>query len=154
MTAKRKSEGLTQVAEYLPKSWMGPRRRVGLDTGSDSKTEQWHRETTDMNKIVARYIRAGGLPPGPPARYADVSEIGDLMDVKLKMADAMEAYENLPIEITSKFNSPDEFLAYVENLEDSLEKPEKIDSETEEKSGTKPAAPRSSDQEQKEPEKG
>lgn len=93
---------MSKVNEYIPLHYVGKRIPVKLDTGTETLVEQSHEETTNINKIVARYRRSGGLPPAPEAQYADVSEIGELMDVKLAFTDMQNAYAELPEFIKDK----------------------------------------------------
>lgn len=108
---------LKHVTEYIPRMWKGKRNRVTVITGPETIVEQCHEEDVNINKIIARYARTGSLPPASKNNYMDVSNIGDLMDVKLKMQEAMSAYAELPESITGKFNDADEFLEYVDQLE-------------------------------------
>lgn len=100
-----------------------PHKPVKLYTGEETIVEQHHEETTNINKIIGRYRRSGVLPAYREGSYADVSEVRELMDVKLTMAAAMEAYESLPRSITDQFADVGEFMRYVENLETINAKP-------------------------------
>jgi len=102
---------LKKASSYLPISFFGVRTPVKLETGDETIVEQHHQETTNINKIVARYQRSGEMPPAPEARYMDVSNIGDLMDVKLRIAETSENYEKLPDYIKEKLP-----LADIENV--------------------------------------
>lgn len=107
----RPGGGLLHVEEYIPLHYKGTRRRVTLNTGPETLVEQCHREETDINKIMAKYRVTGQLPPGrSEPRYADVSAIGDMMDVKLRIEDAMEAFDSLPESIRERWDNPEELL--------------------------------------------
>lgn len=97
--------------------FVGERVPVRITTGSDTIVEQCHREVTNINKLVQKYSGAGGLPPAPEARYMDVSNIGDLMDVKIKMQEAAQAYQDLPPNIRDSFADPEDFLAWCDEQE-------------------------------------
>ena len=79
-----------------------PHDPVKLETGSETIVEQHHEETTNINKIIGRYKRGTPLPINENANYADVSEVGELMDIKLMMSDMQKSYENLPDFIKEK----------------------------------------------------
>jgi len=116
---------MSKVNEYIPLHYVGKRIPVKLDTGTETLVEQSHEETTNINKIVARYRRSGGLPPAPEAQYADVSEIGELMDVKLAFTDMQQAYNELPEFIKEKLpfadigNVTDETLRQMYEIQNS-----------------------------------
>jgi len=105
---------MAKVNEYIPIHYVGRRTPVKVNTGDETLVEQCHEETTNINKIIARYRTSGVLPQGREGRYEDVSEIGELMDVRLQMNAAMAAYEELPKSITDQFNDVGEFIEYVE----------------------------------------
>lgn len=79
-----------------------PHDPVKLDTGDKTIVEQHHEETTNINKIIGRYRRGAPLPINENANYTDVSEVGELMDIKLMMSDMQQNYENLPDFIKDK----------------------------------------------------
>lgn len=79
-----------------------PHEPVKLDTGTETIVEQHHEETTNINKIIGRYRRSGVLPPGREGHFSDVSEVGELLDVQMKLEEAKINYENLPENIKEK----------------------------------------------------
>lgn len=106
---------MAQVKEYLPPvHYYGRRHPVRVNTGSETLVEQCHQETTNINKIIARYHRSGVLPEHREGRYADVSEVGELMDVRMQMNAALAAYEELPASIKDQFKDAGEFVEYAE----------------------------------------
>lgn len=128
MSENERKEKMAPAIEYLPeelpvpKMWYGPRRRVTVVTGPDTIVEQCHREVTDINKIIGRYRRTGMLPPARhEPRYEDVSNVGELLDVKMQMQQAAEAYDALPEEVRNKFSTEEEFYDYVSELQSKTE---------------------------------
>lgn len=105
---------MAKVNEYIPVHYVGRRTPVRVNTGPETRVEQCHQETTNINRIIARYRTSGVLPENRPGRYEDVSEVGEFMDVRLQMNAAMQAYEDLPNSITDQFNDVGEFLEYAE----------------------------------------
>lgn len=58
------------------------RMRIVTKIHGESKTQQHHKDTVDINAIVNRYQRTGELPPAKtPPQYADVTGLqGDLQE--------------------------------------------------------------------------
>lgn len=106
---------MAKVNEYIPIHYVGRRHPVGVDTGSETIVDQSHKEMTNINKIVSRYLSGAQLPnKAHEGQYGDVSEIGDFMDVRETMNAALAAYDDLPNSITDQFNDAGEFVEYVE----------------------------------------
>lgn len=104
-----------RVNEYIPVHYVGKRKRVTVDTGDETIVEQHHEESTNINKIIARYRNTGMLPrSAQQGVYMDVSEVGDFMDTRLQMAAALERFNNLPPNIRDEFADAGEFMEYVE----------------------------------------
>lgn len=93
---------MAEVDEYIPVHYHGKRTPVVLDTGSETVVEQHHEETTNINKIIGRYRSGVPLPHAGEQMYADVSQVGELLDVKLQMSELQSNYENLPDFIKEK----------------------------------------------------
>lgn len=120
-----RKEKMAHVKEYVPPKfvhYVGRRIAVKLDTGTETLVEQCHRENTDINKIIARYRRSGSLPEAPELTYGDTTNVGEYMDVVSKIREAKESFDNLPPQIKDTFNSPEEFMAYVENQEEKVKR--------------------------------
>lgn len=77
------------------KAWNQRIRQFAVCDGP-SKTQQSHKDTVDVNNIIARFDRTGQLPPGKgEGRYGDVSmlngnlqEVLDQANMTLEQADA------------------------------------------------------------------
>lgn len=96
----------------------GERKRVTVETGTETLVEQHHRDVCNINKLVAKYARTGGFPePQEAPRFADVSEVGEYLDVRMRMAEALDAYDELPAAITDRFSDPLEFMEWVDTQE-------------------------------------
>jgi len=89
------------------------------ETGTDSKCKQEFREETDLNQIVARFLRTGKLPNvNEQARgvFADVTQIGDFGDVLRRSLAGKEAFASLPAKIRSRFeNDPVQFVEFLQD---------------------------------------
>lgn len=98
-----RKQNMAHVNEYVPLAYVGKRTPVKVTTGSETLVEQYHEETTNINKIIARYRSGGSFPQrrGEP-NYADVSQVGEFMDVRLQMSEAQQNYDNLPDFIKEK----------------------------------------------------
>jgi len=112
---------MAKVNEYIPIHYVGRRNPVKVNTGDETLVEQCHEETTNINKIIARYRTSGVLPERREGRYEDVSEVGEFMDVRLQMNAAIQAYEDLPNSITDQFNDVGEFIEYAERQRQAAE---------------------------------
>lgn len=68
----------TSVLDHNPRIVRRPweRTRVSFTCEGESKTQQSHRDSVDVNAIVARFDRTGQLPPGRiDPQYGDVSDM-------------------------------------------------------------------------------
>lgn len=81
-----------------------------------SKTKQSEAAACDINNIMARYQRTGAIDHvnkwGP--HYGDVPALDfqEAMNI-IKLGEAM--YADLPSSVRDKFQTPEEFLAFVQN---------------------------------------
>jgi len=115
-----RKEKMAHVSEYVPpevRQFVGKRIAVKLHTGTATRVEQCHQENTNINKIVARYRRSGGLPEAPEGNYGDTTDVGEYYDVVTKLREARESFENLPSQIKDSFATPEEFMEYVSQQE-------------------------------------
>lgn len=83
-----------------------PRRFEQPDDYSDGRTKQAYKDQCDVNRIMARAERAGGLAHlvRHGAQYGDFAGF-DFMDAQLKLARAKEIFEELPAKIKKEFNN-------------------------------------------------
>jgi len=89
------------------------RRRVQIKCGGGSRTRQSEKDSTDIQKILRRFIKNGERIPVPGANeFADVSGLGTYFDNQARLVAGREAYESLPREIREKW-SPQELLGMV-----------------------------------------
>lgn len=92
----------------------------------DSRTVQSEADACDINKMMARYQRAGTMPDQPLMRYEDFSNVDDYMAMKEKIDTAQTAFMNLPALIRKRFqNDPAELLDFVQN-DENREEAEKL----------------------------
>lgn len=81
---------------------------------SDGKTKQSFKESCDINNLLLRAQRAGGLNHLETfaGEYGDFSDF-DFVDAHIKMARAKEIFDHLPINIKKEFNQdPGQFFAF------------------------------------------
>lgn len=93
-----------------------------LHTGK-GLTEQAHKDTTDMNKILADYHRTGLLRHAKQneGRYDDVTA-QDFTEAMTIVANAKSMFEELPSNIRKEFhNQPEQFLNFVQNPKNAPE---------------------------------
>jgi len=99
-------------------------KRVGLDTGSESMTEQCHADECNINNILRRYDKTGMLTHvnNAIADYGDFSEVNEYKTSLNKIIQAQEAFENLPSAVRKKFGfDPGNYLEFVTNSENKEE---------------------------------
>lgn len=90
------------------------RRRVMLECKDGSRTKQADAAECDINKIVERARRNGGVLPGArQGAYADVSDMADYHGSMLTVLKAQEAFSQLPASVRRRFaNDPGEFVNF------------------------------------------
>ncbi len=117
-----------------------PKKDPGIDCSKDKiRTKQSFKKETDINTIMARYVKTGSIAPEALAQrqavFADVSEIGDFQECQERIASAQSAFMTLTPEIRARFeNDPAQLLDFVadgENREEAIElgiipKPEQV----------------------------
>ena len=95
---------------------------------SDGRTKQSFKDSTDINKIVAKWQKTGTishLAKHQPV-YGDFSDIDDLLSAHNRMVRGVEIFNELPSEVRKEFNQDiGEFFRYVNdpaNKDDLAEK--------------------------------
>lgn len=80
-------------APYVRPPWF--RARLVFHCYGESRTQQHHKDLTDINNIVNRYARTGEMPPAKSEpSYADVSELqGDLGERIVKSRETIDKAE-------------------------------------------------------------
>lgn len=98
------------------------RVRVQTILVGHSKTKQSHKDECDINKIIAKAVRAGGLPEAPEGLYGDFSAVPDYMTAIETINRAQEQFEALPAKLRKRLNNdPQEFLAFMADPENRAE---------------------------------
>jgi len=96
----------------------GDRNRSIAPVGKVSLTQQNMASETDVNNIMAKYLKTGlisHLNTRAP-RYADFSELGDFHQNMILVAKAKESFMTLPSKIRDRFqNDPAKLLAFLAN---------------------------------------
>ncbi len=109
---------------------MNQRYRPVIDCSNDKiRTKQSFKKETDINTIMARYVKTGAIAPEALAQrqavFADVSEIGDFQECQQRIASAHSAFMTLEPELRARFeNDPAQLLDFVadpENREEAIE---------------------------------
>lgn len=91
-----------------------------------SLTEQSHRDSCDINIILAKYEKSGVIPLGKDGQpfFGDFSEVPDFHSAQLAILEAEQSFMQLPAKLRSRFdNDPGKLLAF---LEDPANKDEAI----------------------------
>lgn len=101
----------------------GKHQRQRFDTGRDSRTKQSFREESDINNIMAKYIKTGVLThmAENAPQYVDLPESIDYQEALNMTIAAGEAFDSLPGSIRERFdNNAVAFLQFMED-ENTLE---------------------------------
>jgi len=105
------------IISFAPTKQFPKRKRVQLFTGSESPTEQAHKDDCDINQVVAKYsgdeLRA--LMNNRPAIFADLVSAPSYQQSLDIVRNAEEQFNALPSKVRKEFdNDPRAFLAFVE----------------------------------------
>lgn len=98
-------------------------RRVSILFEDESRAEQSSLEETDINTIVRRFGLTGQLPTGLRApTYGDYLEVSDYHTAMNAIAQANEAFEQMPADIRTRFdNDPGKFVDFCSNEANAAE---------------------------------
>ena len=113
MTTKRKATGIT-------KNTFRSAYNLGNEDYSqsftDGLTEQHHKDTCDINKILAQFMETGIMPQtNANPKYGDVSDV-DFTQMQNQLATAKTLFEELPEQVKDRFNNEmHTFLHFAEN---------------------------------------
>jgi len=90
---------------------------------SKSLTKQSFAEQTDINRIVERSKKAGGLPkPENPPVFADVSNVPDFATARQIVIDSQYAFDALPSRVRERFeNDPGKMVDFLKNKDNLSE---------------------------------
>ncbi len=95
---------------------------------SDGRTKQSFKDETDVNQIIAKHTRMGTLSHLEQwgGQYGDWSDF-NFHDAQNQIANANSMFEQLPAAVKNQFaNSPEKFLEYVNDPENSSDLAEKL----------------------------
>lgn len=103
--------------------------RVKVVTNNElpTKTQQHHKENCDINVIIARAKRGGGISHVNPhqGRYMDLTELPDYATALNTVIKANEAFNSLPAKVREEFqNDPKkliQFLGDPKNIDRAIE---------------------------------
>lgn len=105
--------------------------RVQFETSGETLVEQHHKDSCNVNNVLARYMRVHGRDMMSDFRgfvggqFGDFTQVGSFKEILDQADRAVEAFAMLPAKIRSRFqNDP---LAMVEFLQDSKNVDEAID---------------------------
>lgn len=99
-------------------------KRLSLKTTDESKVEQSHKDTCDINSMVARARRGAFTPPKSRGSYGDFTSITSYQDARNRILACEATFFTLPAEVRKRFeNNPQAVLDF---LEDPANKDEAI----------------------------
>lgn len=92
--------------KYILRRPDGSRKVITINR-EPSKTDQSFAADCDVNKIMARYRKGVPLPTSKRIQgyYADVSDVGDIVEMEEKMQAAKEDFQQIPAKIRKMFNN-------------------------------------------------
>lgn len=85
-----------------------------------SKTEQYHKESCDINTILKKYVKSGQAPTlnQRVAQYGDNYNAPNFQKAMDTIVNGQNAFQELPGSLRKRFmNDPKEFLAFMQNKE-------------------------------------
>lgn len=99
------------------------RRKVSINFTDSSLTKQADKDASDINVMMAKYIRTGYLSGfGSEPKFGDFSNIGDFQNAMNSIQAAEEAFNGLPATLRKKFNNdPSYFTDFCLNPENRQE---------------------------------
>lgn len=73
----------------------------------DARCKPYFKDECDINMIMSRFVKSGTFDHlnDRPARYADVSTIGDYRDVLARVASVEEDFASLPSHVRKQFGN-------------------------------------------------
>jgi len=97
--------------------------KAGLKCEDDSLTQQQFKEESDINTIVARFMKSGVLPnPVNMPQYVDYEGVFDFQSAMNTVRQADENFMRMDANVRARFNnSPQEFLEFFANPENNDE---------------------------------
>lgn len=93
------------------------RRRVSIDfSDSPSLTEQSHKDSCNIDYLVAHHLRMGGIPPMPETQFVDLTQSLGYQDALNKVLQIDSLFESLPLAARDAYgHDPIKFMAAVED---------------------------------------
>lgn len=95
-------------------SFYHPHKRVTFDCGTQSRTEQSHKDECDIHKILNQYKRTGILNhiTQRQAQFVDLPDALDFQSSVNTVLEGQKAFAQLPSTVRDRFgNDPAQFLA-------------------------------------------
>jgi phage internal scaffolding protein len=106
------------MTDVIFNSAYSSRKRVSLDTGKESMTQQNFKKECDINNIMRKYQKTGLVDHVAKYQgdYSDVSNVPTYHEALGIIQSAHTAFDSLPSNIRKKFeNDPGKFLAFVDD---------------------------------------
>lgn len=87
------------------------------DNEQNNRTKQEFAEEVDINTLLRRFHITGQLPENVRApTYADFTEVHDFHSAANAIAEANEAFEQMPAEVRYRFhNDPEQFVTFCDD---------------------------------------
>lgn len=92
---------------FLRDRWSRPRAPISFEE-EEKLTKDHFKDETDINNIVARWLKTG-IPPEAlargEARYMDFTSVDDYLHMQEKLADVRSEFQLLPHEMRAEFDN-------------------------------------------------
>ena len=111
----RKQRENEKVSEHM----ISGRRRVQIDLSKGGRTEQSHKDSCNINTIMARAMQTGQIPISDrinKGSYGDFSQVGDFHQMQTKIRKAWDDFMQLPSSIRKVFdNDPGKLIDFLKD---------------------------------------
>lgn len=104
------------MSEFYSRSNLPPRCSAPIE--GDSLTKQSFKKESDVNFIIAQYVKNGVVPNGNPrsASFLDATSVADYQTALNIVLTAQDAFDSLPANIRKKFgNDPANYVDFIDN---------------------------------------
>lgn len=102
-----------------------PINKHSIDLSAGGRTHQSFKEECDINHMMTKWQRTGGIPPNTlPLQYGDFTNVASYQEALQQIMDAEDAFASLPSNIRKRFNHDArqfvEFMDHAENTDEAI----------------------------------
>ncbi len=97
-------------------AYKGAKTKVVVDASEPVMTKQSFKQEVDMNNIIARHVKRGGVPPLPPDLSFGFAPPYSFHEAMNLIREADNYFDQVPSELRNRFrNDPGLFIDFIEN---------------------------------------